>query len=70
MVNLYADWKINQDYKYYNKAIEIKEDLLSISSSKDDITDLATSYNNLGFLYMDNRKMIILPWNAIRKQST
>lgn len=70
MGNLYADWKINQAYKYYKKAIEIKEDLLSISSSKDDITDLATSYNNLGFLYMDNRKMIILPWNAIRKQST
>ncbi|MFO3665883.1 tetratricopeptide repeat protein [Anaerococcus sp. ENR0831] len=55
MGNLYADWKINQVYKYYKKAIEIKEDLLNISSSKDDITDLATSYNNLGFLYMDNR---------------
>lgn len=55
MGNLYADWKINQAYKYYKKAIEIKEDLLTISSSKDDITDLATSYNNLGFLYMDNR---------------
>ena len=55
MGNLYADWKINQAYKYYKKAIEIKEDLLSISSSKDDITDLATYYNNLGFLYMDNR---------------
>lgn len=53
--NLYSDWKEDEAYTYYKKAIDIKEEMLAISASKDEITDLATSYNNLGFLYVDNR---------------
>lgn len=56
LASLYADWKLEESYNYYEKAIELKEDLLNISKSNEEVIDLATSYNNLGFLYVDNKR--------------
>ena len=53
--NLYADWQVDKAFYNYRKAIEIKENLLTDLATDEELVDIATSYNNLAFLYVDNR---------------
>ena len=47
--NLYSNWKEDEAYSYYLKSIEIKEEVLGLNSSREEIIDLATSTIILDF---------------------
>ena len=56
LANLYADWSVDEAIENYKAAIDIKDELTNSKSSKEEIIDLATSYNNLAFAYVENKK--------------